>query len=42
MSRQVDQFAEFLSNTKNQSSEQSHKEAVKMAERVEKQKRENK
>ena len=39
MSRQVDQYAEFLSKTKNQSSEQSHKEAVKMAERVEKQKK---
>ena len=39
MSRQIDQFTEFLSRNKNQSSEQSHREAVKMAEKVEKQKK---
>lgn len=42
MSRQVEQYAEFLTRTTNKSSEQAHREAVKMAEKVEKQKREDK
>jgi len=42
MSKQVQNYAEHIARTTNKGSEEAHREAVKMAEKVERQKRETK